>query len=57
MIQAPNRTDHLDEIFQELRRLAEVDLRIGQALLVVVESDKLYSIENNQLLKLLKEQS
>ena len=50
-----DRTKHIDEICDELRRSGDNDLRIGQVIQCIIKDDELFYIENDRLLKLLKE--
>jgi len=57
MFKKLDRTEHIDEIFKELKILAENDMRIGQAFENIRSryGDDLFNIENDKLLKLLKD--
>lgn len=53
-----DRTEHIEDIFDELRKLANNDMRIGQSFEVLrgrFKGDDLFNIENDKLLKLLQE--
>lgn len=52
-----NRLDHLDELSEVFVKYGEQDIRLGQAIYNVMRREKkdLYTIENDDLLKLLKE--
>jgi len=57
MFKKLDRTEHTDEIFKELKTLAENDMRIGQAFENIRSrhGNDLFNIENDKLLKLLKD--
>ena len=50
-----DRTKHIDEICDELKHSGDNDLRIGQVIQCIIKDDELFYIENDRLLKLLKE--
>ncbi len=52
-----DRTEHIEKIFSVLRELANDDMRIGQIFEIIRgdEYDDLYNIENDKLLKLLRD--
>ena len=57
MFEKLDRTENTEEIFEELRKLAGNDMRIGQAFENIRSKygNDLFNIENDKLLKLFKE--
>ena len=51
-----DRTKYIEEIFDELRKLAVNDIRIGQAFEILRKenNDGLFNIENDKFLELIK---
>ncbi len=51
----PNRTKDLPELFEVIENLAKSDLRVGQMIEIAIEDKDLFNIENDVLIKLLKD--
>ena len=57
MFKKIDRTEHTEEIFDELRKLAQSDMRIGQVFENIrsrFKGDDLFNVENDKLLEMLK---
>jgi len=51
-----DRTEHLEEIFNEIRKASKRDLRIGQLMECITPTDDdIFYIENDKLLERLRE--
>ena len=57
MFKKLDRTENIEEIFNELRKLADNDMRIGQAFENIRSrfGNDLFNIENDKLLKLFQD--
>ena len=51
----PDRTEYVDDILAIIKKLSYKDLRIAQIMEIISKGDDIFYIENDELLKRLKE--
>jgi len=54
-METPDRTENVEGIFLEFKRLASKDMRVGQVFVCIRKGEDLFYLENDELLKRLKE--